>query len=599
MRFDDSFATVLAAEMTTSLGAQSMWRQLVDLAGQGRVPVTEGLLYRLRALRRQVPQTVRAASARALAVASPPARLVALFAEDIPAVAAPVLRHATLGADAWIALLPFLAPAGRGVLRHRRDLPDPVRQALGVYGSVDFVLSASAPSDAAAPPAVAEPVAVASAATPPHTQRRDEEGFASLADIALGLPVVVQAFRAQDAGREPLARPPAALEAPPQGPFEIADIVARIDAFQRQRDEAGAAATGTASLIAEPQDFRFETDMAGTIRWVSGIAREAVIGASISGASGAGPGAAQVDGAASGAFRRRTRMCDARLVLQGRGGAAGPWRLSAVPVFDPSSGRFMGYRGQARRPRPDEQAEPVAHPLPLDPDSLRQLVHELRTPTTAIIGFAEMIDAQLLGPVPGAYRSYAGTICGQSRALLGAIDDIDTAARIEAGGLELRTMAVPIGPLVQRVAADLAALGKVRGSIVSVSFAPGDIVARGDDRAIERLVGRLLAAVVAASAQGEQIAVHASGEGDRAGALAIRISRPAALSGLSNEALFAIDAEGEDAAPGAPLLGTGFALRLCCNLAAELGGSLRFDRQCLTLRLPAGFTCAVDQASTS
>lgn len=608
MRFDDSITTVLAAEMATSLGAQSMWRQLVDLAGQGRVPVTEGLLYRLRALRTQVPQAVRAASARALAATTPPAPLVALFAEDAPAVAAPVLRHASLGADAWIALLPFLAPAGRGVLRHRRDLPAPVRQALGVYGSVDFVLSSSAPVDAASQPAVPAPGAGDALRRDPLD--RDDDGFVPLARVAMGLPVVANAFRAQAAARAPSPPTmPTAPDSPLHGPFEIADIVARIDAFQRQREEAGPADggpvdggpvdAGNASIDAEAQGFRFETDMTGTIRWVSGIAREAVIGVSISGAAGAGPGAAQVDGAASGAFRRRARMSDARLVLEGSVAAAGAWRLSAVPVFDPASGRFMGYCGQARRPRPDEQAEPVRRPLPLAADSLRQLVHELRTPATAIVGFAEMIDAQVLGPVPGVYRDYAGTIGAQSRALLGAIDDIDTAARIEAGALELRPMTVPMQPLLQRVAADLAALVTVRGSALAVAVATSDIAAHGDDRATERLVGRLVGAVVAASTRGDVVLVSVGGEGEGGELVVLRISRPAALLGLSSDALFAIDADGDDAPPGVPLLGTGFALRLARNLAAELGGSLSFESQCLTLRLPAAFTLAVDQASTS
>ena len=56
--------------------------------------------------------------------------------------------------------------------------------------------------------------------------------------------------------------------------------------------------------------------------------------------------------------------------------------------------------GTARRPRTDERAEP-SRPAPATPaDSLRQLVHELRTPTNAIAGFAEMIETQILGPVP-------------------------------------------------------------------------------------------------------------------------------------------------------------------------------------------------------
>ncbi|MFY0104416.1 histidine kinase dimerization/phospho-acceptor domain-containing protein, partial [Acinetobacter baumannii] len=75
---------------------------------------------------------------------------------------------------------------------------------------------------------------------------------------------------------------------------------------------------------------------------------------------------------------------------------------------------------------------------------MRQLVHELRTPTTAIAGFAEMIEGELLGPVPAPYRDYAGNIRHQARGLLGAIDDLDTAARLDSNALDLRPESVDL-----------------------------------------------------------------------------------------------------------------------------------------------------------
>ncbi|WP_447407616.1 hypothetical protein, partial [Clostridium perfringens] len=81
--------------------------------------------------------------------------------------------------------------------------------------------------------------------------------------------------------------------------------------------------------------------------------------------------------------------------------AAGTWRVAGTPSFDPASGRFVGYAGIARRPRADEDVAPSRR---MASDSLRQLVHELRTPTNAIAGFAELIEAQLLGPVSDVYR---------------------------------------------------------------------------------------------------------------------------------------------------------------------------------------------------
>ncbi|MBX9701581.1 MAG: hypothetical protein K2X74_19255, partial [Acetobacteraceae bacterium] len=91
MRFDDSLSTVLATDVSTPFGAQTAWRQLVDLVGRGRAAPTPETIARLRDLRARVPAKIRAASAKALTYATPPAPLVRLFAEDDAQIAAPVL----------------------------------------------------------------------------------------------------------------------------------------------------------------------------------------------------------------------------------------------------------------------------------------------------------------------------------------------------------------------------------------------------------------------------------------------------------------------------------------------------------------------------
>ena len=68
-----------------------------------------------------------------------------------------------------------------------------------------------------------------------------------------------------------------------------------------------------------------------------------------------------------------------------------------------------------------------------DPDSLRELVHEIKTPLNAIIGFAEIIDGQYLGPADRRYRDRARPKSSPRRKLLlSAIDDLDFAAKLQA-----------------------------------------------------------------------------------------------------------------------------------------------------------------------
>src|SRR3546814_13581271 len=89
--------------------------------------------------------------------------------------------------------------------------------------------------------------------------------------------------------------------------------------------------------------------------------------------------------------------------------------------------RFAGYRGTARRPRADESAAPRT--AGIVPDSLRQLVHELRTPTSAIAGFAEMIEAEILGPVDDPYRDRAAASPRPARDLPDPLRDHHTRDR--------------------------------------------------------------------------------------------------------------------------------------------------------------------------
>ena len=140
LRFDDSLETVLSSDMSTPFGAQSAWRQLVDLIGRRRVPASASALAKLTSIREKVALPVRAASIRAVAFADPPAALVHFFVHHEPDSVAPLLRMAQLTASEWNALLPRLTPQSRSILRHRRDLPPEVNRALESFGSVDFVL---------------------------------------------------------------------------------------------------------------------------------------------------------------------------------------------------------------------------------------------------------------------------------------------------------------------------------------------------------------------------------------------------------------------------------------------------------------------------
>jgi two-component system cell cycle sensor histidine kinase PleC len=76
---------------------------------------------------------------------------------------------------------------------------------------------------------------------------------------------------------------------------------------------------------------------------------------------------------------------------------------------------------------------------------LANLSHELRTPLNAVIGFSEVIENQMIGPVGNPrYADYARDIHESGKHLLEVVNNLLDIAKIESGKLSLREAAVSL-----------------------------------------------------------------------------------------------------------------------------------------------------------
>lgn len=545
MRFDDMLATVLALPRETADERIGVWRQLVDLLAQRDEIAASSDHIEAFALfdqwSEEIPDRAKMDMAKALAGRDLTPWLLASFADERPETAAPIMLQSHLEEEEWLALLPSMRASSRALLRHRTDLPQSVVEALDRYGAADLIL----------------------------------EGTSDIADeaeiLTLGEDQIVEE-ELDHADRETA---------------QIRELVARIEAFRRERKNRPVPAPPVEEAINE---FRFEAGPDGVINWVEGAPRGPIIGQTI--AFSADALSDGVDGHAAGAFRQRAPFRDARLVVAGQGAAAGAWRISAVPFFTESDGRFAGYRGMARRPQRGEEAG-LGGDKPsgvfgtgLGPDALRELIHELRTPLNAIVGFSEMIDKQLLGPVAAAYRDRAAGIAAEAAALLRSVDDLDTAARVETDRLALDVDRVDGAEILQRLHDDYAGLAEKRGVKLAMRIEEGLPALAADPIAAERMIERLLSATVGLAAQGETIdvACSADGSGDT---VHLSFARPRFLAGKDETQLLDPGYSPEGDWPDAPALGLGFALRLVRNIAKETNGRLDIDADNFVLHLPA------------
>lgn len=548
LRFDDRIATVIALGEDGPGAVAAKWRQLVDLLAQSNEtePFAKAYAY-LRDRRYEVPAEVRRETARSLGGHRLPPELIAFFGEDEASIAGHIFMAAPLPAGEWLRLLPRLTPTARALLRHRRDLDEEVDRALMSFGVSDFVLAGQ-----------------------------------------VGAVVVEAATQPALVAAEPIVAPAAAPERQAGGETQIRDLVARIEAFRKQREE------GPAPLASDRiEQFRWESGTDGAILWVGDAPRGPLIGQSI--ASIADAGQFGVDGQAAGAFEKKAPFRDARFRVPGAGGVSGDWRISGVPFFDMLTGAFRGYRGSARRPRIDEVAQPHGvDPIPaglfggsVSAEALRQLVHELRTPLNAIVGFAEMIDGEYMGPAEKAYRSRASEIMEQASRLLSAVDDLDTAARIETRRLSLEDSSTDAVGLLCRLHDAYERVAHQRSARLAIEIERHLPAAKVELGAAERMLARILAATVGLAQECETISATMTvrpHHGQRM--LCLAIDRPRAIAGREDAALLDPGYSPDGDWPGAPALGLGFALRLVRNLAEAAGGALVIDSKQFSLFLP-------------
>lgn len=548
MRFDDTIATVLATAETAAADPAGPWRQLIDLIAQRRHSARLADAYAfLEAHRGMVPPAIRSRTAAAYAGRRLPKRLVGFFAGDRMAVAAPLLASVELPAADWVALVPTLGPGARALLRHRRDLGREVELALAGFGQSDLIV-AGPETDALA------------------SSERD----------------IADAARTDQAPHAAAGSPPD--DAATAGEAQIRELLDRIEAFRATRAPIAEGAVET-----PPEEaFSFETDHLGRIVWVDGVTRGPLIGQTI--AIPAAAGDHGVDGQAAGAYRRRAPFRAARLSVAGESDAGGDWRISGVPFFDPARGRFEGYRCSARRPRRDEIAGEASGTrmfgAGIAPDSLRQLVHEIRTPLNAIQGFADMIDNQMLGPAAIDYRERASEIAAQAKDLVGMVEDLDLAARMESDRLGGAGGSADGAELLARLHAEYLPLAREHEVDLRFTLAERLPALAVPAPIAERMFARLLAATIGMAGKGETIAIGFDGDLVLPGSLRLAVTRPAALADLGTAELMDPGYSPDGDWPDAPALGLGFALRLVGNLAHAHRGRLSVLDDCFVLSLP-------------
>ena len=552
MRFDDRLTTVLKGPLPEGLAAAMQWRQVVDIMSQKpgnlmSTHVQQGLT-RLRDLHDRVNEEDRLSAVRALDGRLRSAPLLVYLTADSPQICDAALHAADLSAEEWADITPQLSERAKDVLELQNETAD------------NLLKTSEHPEHEK----VVEPVRPEVAQEEIQRPSQPEKDQPTDADSSEN--------------------------------SQISELVAKITDYQNTRNaEATPPAPGgqehRSYFVKDVDEISFETDDSGTINWVEGPPTGSVVGVTISEpAFDEGPGP---DAYGAAAFRQRMPLENARMRLCGAPVVAGDWRMTAIPYFSDDTGRFRGYRGIMRRPNAAEDAGQTNMDVHRR-EQLQQLIHELRTPLNAIIGFSEIIDQQLFGPASFEYRTLSRSIIDEARRLLSGFEDLDVAAKIDAGQIEDVPGTTDANWLLERLSQRLHSLTQSRSVDLNINKADPVRAFALDGDAVERMFARLLSAAIIACDNGEKLTADLR---TRIGVQPMNIftlSRPVKIREIAEDKLLdpsqGVDGEYSDA----PLLGLGFSLRLVGNLARNASGSLDIADDKIALTLPAVTTSEID-----
>jgi cell cycle sensor histidine kinase DivJ len=195
------------------------------------------------------------------------------------------------------------------------------------------------------------------------------------------------------------------------------------------------------------------------------------------------------------------------------------------------------------------------------------LGHDLKTPLNAILGYAEIMQAELMGPMPKPYADYPSIIHESGTDLLLLVDDILDLARAEAGQPRLEPEPVDLTASGESVIRQL--MGQAERSGITLKMkAAGEVWAEADARAVRQIWQNLVSNAVKYSDSGKTVTLETRIE-DGAAQLIVT-DRGAGIAGADLAKLTEPFAQGTGAKPG-----TGLGLSVVRRFAELHGGSLK------------------------
>jgi len=224
---------------------------------------------------------------------------------------------------------------------------------------------------------------------------------------------------------------------------------------------------------------------------------------------------------------------------------------------------------------------------------LANMSHELRTPLNAIIGFSELLEQRLPGPLTETQSDYVHDITESGKHQLALINDILDLSKVEAGKMDFRPETFDVRSAVARVhtlVAPLALEKRVRLLAEPGSSAPS---ITHDPGRFRQILYNLLSNAVKFTPEGGRVTTAVNSVED--GSVEITIADTGI--GMSAEDAATIFQEFKRLDSARAQAGTGLGLALVKRMLVEMGGDISVASEvgrgtAFTVRLPEKMTVA-------
>jgi PAS domain S-box-containing protein len=277
------------------------------------------------------------------------------------------------------------------------------------------------------------------------------------------------------------------------------------------------------------------------------------------------------------------------------------WAIDAAAPRYGREGDFLGYVGSViditERKRAEEErerlllSEQVAREAAEEANRakaqfLATMSHELRTPLNAIIGFWDLLQAGIGGPLTDAQRGHLDRIERAARHLLHIIEEVLSFSRLEAGREQVYAENVDLVELVRETSGLVEPLASGKELHFTVDVPDESVNTVTDPGKVRQILLNLLSNAVKFTQEGEVSVALERSRGE------YRIHVRDTGMGISQNRVGELFEPFRRIEPHQVAGGTGLGLSVSRQLARLLGGDVEVESQpgqgsVFTLRLPA------------